>query len=141
MISSNKYCRLCTLQQNQSYCKQVMTIIIFQKDNFLSFIHVSYYGVAQRTSSTHFCERQRFESIYTSWENPRNTTYASFKEHICQPFKMSSNKPVRGPPNPECMSPQAIPTPERSMGSLYTLPSNTYPNSTIPSSSPKEGCE
>lgn len=46
---------------------------------------------AQFTSGTHYCEGQRLQSFYTSWENPKYTTYMHHQRSYMATFHKTVN--------------------------------------------------
>ena len=75
--------------------------------------------------------------LHPAGEDPSTRRTHTPKSHVRPPFTRHHRI---GPDStiPEYTSSQAILTLELTMGSLCTLPSNTYPNSTLPSSSPEK---
>ena len=58
------------------------------------------YDVAQFASGTHYCEGQRLQSFYTSWENPKCTTYTHQRRSYTTTFHWSIKHVGPGPATP-----------------------------------------
>ena len=69
-------------------------------DHHINHTLIWHYDAAQFTSGTHYCEGQRLQSIYTSWDNPECTMHT----HQLRSYAATFHKDIRhfgpGPASP-----------------------------------------